>query len=94
MGRQAGEGFAGPWVLPIVYYETRRYFIDLRLRQFREVENPHDFHDFDGEGGRQMCRQTGVTVCPACGMAVIVATILSHEELRCMSCFRRIVGDE
>jgi hypothetical protein len=94
MARKRDEAFSGPWMLPIVYYEARRYFVDLRLSQFREVENPHNFHDFDGERGRQMRRQTGVAVCPACGMAVIVATILNHEELRCMSCFRRIVGDE
>jgi hypothetical protein len=29
--------------LPIVELEGKKYFVDLRLRQLRNVDNPHDF---------------------------------------------------
>ncbi len=33
--------------LPIVEMKGKKYFRDDRLRQFRNVENPHDYIDFD-----------------------------------------------
>ncbi len=33
--------------LPIVEMKGKRFFRDDRLRQFRNVENPHDYIDFD-----------------------------------------------
>ena len=35
-----------PRRLPIVLIEGKRYFLDMRLRQCRNVENPHDSIDF------------------------------------------------
>jgi len=35
-----------PRRLPIVTVEGKRYFLDMRLRQYRNVENPHDYFDF------------------------------------------------
>ncbi len=32
--------------LPIVQYKSKKYFLDERLRQIRNVLNPHDFIDF------------------------------------------------
>ena len=32
--------------LPIIIYKGKKYFRDDRLRQIRNVENPHDFIDF------------------------------------------------
>jgi hypothetical protein len=38
---------SGPRMLPIVTLSNRKkYFRDDRLRQWRNVENPHDFIDF------------------------------------------------
>jgi hypothetical protein len=78
-------------MLPVVYFRTRRYFVDLRLRQFREMENPHHSVEFDSNEGRQICRQSGVITCRACRMSVIVPTAGQDEELRCMNCFARIL---
>lgn len=43
------EGKAGPdrgWrMLPIVSYQRKKWFFDERLRQLRNVRNPHDFID-------------------------------------------------
>jgi len=76
----------GPRVLPVVYYGTTGYFADLLLGQFRDIENPHKFVDFDSEQGRLMCSQTGVVWCPECRMGVIVSKAFEQERLRCMRC--------
>ena len=36
-----------PVQLPVVTMNGKSYFVDSRLRQYRNVENPHDFIDFD-----------------------------------------------
>lgn len=44
------------WMLPVVRYEGKLWFFDERLRQIRNVENPHDFmdlNDFEVEYFRQ-----------------------------------------
>jgi len=33
--------------LPVVEYKGKRYFLDDRLKQIRNVDNPHDFADFE-----------------------------------------------
>lgn len=35
-----------PRRLPIVLIRGKRYFLDMRLRQYRNVENPHEWIDF------------------------------------------------
>jgi len=85
------EVFSGPWTLPIVGVEATMYFTDLRLKQFRDISNPHNYVDFDSELGRRMCVQSGVIICPACGTAVIVSPSLDMEKLRCLQCFNLIV---
>jgi len=85
------EIFTGPWALPIVRYETTMYFADLRLQQFRDVSNPHNYVEFDSEKGKQMCEQGGVVVCRECRMCAIISTALQKNELRCMNCLAKIV---
>ncbi len=34
-------------MLPVVRYERKLWFFDERLRQIRNVRNPHDFIDLD-----------------------------------------------
>ncbi len=81
----------GPRVLPVVQYGQVRYFADLFLGQFRDIENSHNYIDFDSEQGRLMCRQTGVIWCPECGMAVLISKVFEQQELRCMQCMDFIV---
>jgi len=85
------EVFSGPWTLPIVRYEATLYFADLRLRQFRDISNPHNYVEFDSERGQRMCRQNGIIMCFHCGATVIVSTALDMEKLRCVQCFGLIV---
>jgi len=88
---EQNEVFTGPWTLPIVRDEATMYFADLRLRQFRDIHNPHNDIDFDSERGRRMCMQSGVIICPDCGTAVIVSPILDTQLLRCVRCYSLIV---
>ncbi len=83
--------FGGPWALPIVRIGPTQYFADLRLRQFRDVSNPHNYVDFGSERGQEMCEQTGVVVCQECRTSVIVSTAADRKELRCMNCLALIV---
>ena len=85
------EEAGGPWVLPIIQRGPTQYFADLRLRQFRNVQNPHDYVDFDSEQGRQMCEQTGIVVCRECQLAAIISPAIDRKELRCMNCLALIV---
>lgn len=34
-------------MLPVVNYEERQWFFDERLRQLRNIRNPHDFIDLN-----------------------------------------------
>ena len=75
-----------PKVLPTVHILEHCYFVDLRLHQFRNVENPHDSIDFASSEGKRMCMQSGVITCPRCGTSTIVPTMLLHAPLHCVSC--------
>ena len=85
------EVFTGPWALPVVRNGLTSYFADLRLRQFRDVNNPHNYVDFDSEQGRLICRQSGIISCSQCETSFIVSPALDTEKLRCMWCFSLLV---
>lgn len=40
--------------LPTTIYKGKRYFIDMRLREFRSVEPPIEFVPFDSDLGREI----------------------------------------
>lgn len=41
--------------LPTIEINGKTYYVDNRLRQYRNVENPHDFINMDEEGGDDAC---------------------------------------
>ncbi len=46
--REARENLSGGVkMLPVVRYEQKLWFLDERLRQLRNVRNPHDFIDLN-----------------------------------------------
>jgi len=75
-----------PEVLPYVQCGDHRYFVDLKLHQFRNTENPRESIDFDSDEGRRMCMWSGVITCPRCGISTIVLMILLLTPLHCVSC--------
>ncbi len=84
------KAVTGLRVLPVVQHGQTRYFADLRLAQFRDIENPHNYVAFDSEQGRLICRQTGVIRCPKYGMSVIISRASEQQNLRCMQCMSSI----
>ena len=40
--------------LPTTTYKGKRYFIDMRLKEFRSVEAPIEFIPFDSELGQEL----------------------------------------
>jgi hypothetical protein len=90
MEKKLGES-NGPWVLPMVQRGPTHYFEDLRVRQFRNVKNPHDYVDFDSEQGKEMCEQASIVVCWECKMAAIISRAVDRNELWCMNCLALIV---
>jgi len=85
------EETSGPWTLPVVRIGLMQYLADLRLRQFRNVQKPHEYWDFESEQGKQMCKRCGIVMCQECRMAAIISLALDRKELRCMNCLALIV---
>jgi hypothetical protein len=85
------EVLAGPRTLPMVRHEATMYFADLRLKQFRDINNPHNYVDFDSEHGQLMCMQNGIITCFHCGTTAIISAALDMEKLRCVRCYSLIV---
>jgi hypothetical protein len=79
---------ACPRCLPVVMLDGTAWFVDLRLRQFRETTNPHNYVDFDTVKGQRFCQQAGVVTCLRCGTSVIVSGSVLDEDLRCVRCGR------
>lgn len=74
-----------PKVLPMIQVEALSYYVDLRLRQFREM-HLLECVEFDSEKGRAICDRANILSCGDCGMSVIVPGISRHEDLRCFRC--------
>jgi len=83
---QIQEEFQGPARLAILTLPGRQYFIDLRLGQFRNVEDPGDYVPFDSEEGGQLCRLANVVSCRHCRTHVIVSRWLREGPMRCVRC--------
>ena len=79
-----------PKRLPMVRLQDVEYFVDFRLRQFREVTNPHNYIDFDTEKGRQMCMGCWRLECSECGQTAVVPRDIKENEIKCIKCSRAI----
>jgi len=50
--------------LAMVRWGGNRYFVDFKLKQFIQVDNPTNIIGFDTEFGKQICDKTFITECP------------------------------
>ena len=80
----------GPRALPIVGCGGTIYFVDLRLREFRDIKDFGNSVRFGSEKGQQICKQSGVVSCPSCGMSAIVSMAFENKTLQCMRCLSKI----
>jgi hypothetical protein len=76
--------------LPIATLPTGRYFVDLRLGEFRQVEIPFSVVRFGSDAGQDMCRRANVVSCPSCGTHVIAPGTTRQGEFYCVRCLHRI----
>ena len=80
------KSYQGPRYLTVLRLPGISYFIDLQLGQFRDVENPCNYIDFDSDDGRRLCRQANVISCRKCRARVIVSSRFRADELSCIRC--------
>ncbi len=74
----------GVAALPILRLSDKYYFIDLYLKQFREVENPSEFVDFNSQDGKVLRKYAKIVSC-RCGFYAIVARP-AESNLCCYFC--------
>ena len=84
--------WSGPRCLPVVHLQGTDYFVDERLRQFREVTNPHHYIDFDSETGKRMLGEFYVVKCPSCGLEVGIPRHTTEDIVICRRCVGRVPG--
>ena len=75
--------------LPVVLFEGKQYFADLRLNEFRPV-GAFESIPFESEEGKVMCSSAGIITCKSCGMSVLISMAHEDHPLRCMQCFSSV----
>ena len=75
-----------PKVLPMIQLGTKSYFVDLRLRQFREASDPYVYVEFGSDTGRRMCNRANIVSCPDCGLSIIIPGVWRGQDLSCIRC--------
>ena len=80
--KQIEEQYTGPRVLPQVRIGEKVFTIDLRLREFRDSQEPWLNVGFDSRDGRILCQQTGIS-----GAAGAGHTLSCRVILMALNCF-------
>ena len=80
------DRYTGPVQLARFRFNDGDYFADLRLREFRPVDNPGVRIEFVSNRGRQLCQMAGIVACPRCGVSMIVSSKTRSEGVRCVRC--------
>ena len=78
--------WSAPRCLPVVNLHGTDHFVDERLRQFREVTNPHHNIEFDSETGKQMLREFYVVKCSVCALETGIARNVPRKIVTCRRC--------
>ena len=66
------------------------YFVDERLREFREVARPWARTEFGSAKGRQMLREFVVDECPECGLEIGITATPEKDPDKCRRCGVRL----
>ena len=82
-----------PRRLPVFNWQGVDFFVDERLRQFRETKNPHNFIDFDSEAGRKMLEDAVRVTCRPCRAETVVSRHTTEDSARCFWCERKTLRD-
>jgi hypothetical protein len=76
----------GPFWLPIVIRRDFAYFADLKLRQFRRVDNYLDCIEFDSPKGQTLLKKFGFVECPYCTQRAAVRLSRKPKKICCVRC--------
>jgi len=79
-----------PKRLPMVRLQNVEYFVDFRLREFRDVSNPSNYIKFDTENGKRMCMECWRLECSQCGQIAVVPRDIKEHEIACIKCGGKI----
>lgn len=80
------KGRLAPHQLPIISLDGTDYYVDARLRQFREIMNPHNFVDFGTEAGRRMVSECAIFECYYCQQITVVPFDSDDDKIECRRC--------
>jgi ribosomal protein S27E len=81
----------GPRTLPILELNGREYFVDLRLRELRAVQDPLTRIDLRSAAGRAAVAAWKAIYCRACGPPAVVRRNDPAEVIRCQRCGEAVV---
>jgi hypothetical protein len=42
--------------LPVIHFGQEAFFVDLKLKQFRQVDNVYNFINFNNDEGKALCK--------------------------------------
>ena len=76
----------GSRMLPVLHYRGKRYFVDERLREFRNTENPHEVIGFDTVEGFWFCLNAKLFSCPHCGQEAVRWRNQLQDQMACLRC--------
>ncbi len=80
--------YCGPRWLPRVRLHGVEYFVDERLREFRDVTDFSNAVRFETERGEVMLSEFFVTECPVCALEIGVAREASGDRMECIRCHK------
>ena len=75
-----------PKRLPVVQYQGKRYFVDLRLRELRQISRPIQSVPFASTDGVAMCREFAIAKCPMCRAYVMGDRLHASKLMSCWLC--------
>ena len=84
------EYHSGSHTLPIVRYEDKLLFADLRLAEFRPVQGLFEPIPFDSVFGKLLCIQSGIQTCKHCNTSLMLSAAIEPSSLRCPNCFSQL----
>jgi ribosomal protein S27E len=82
-----------PRRLPTVCLDRTECIVDERLREFRQVHNPHARVLFASWDGRRMLKSFYVDVCPSCRQEVAVRVDTAGSHVICPVCGTAVAVD-
>lgn len=76
----------GAQQLPRFVFDGVAYFADLRLAEFRGVQDFGKRIVFDSPEGQMACDRAGIASCRECGTHVVASGYVRNDRMWCVRC--------